>query len=164
MIPHEYRKRIKVTPCKIWQVDEADIKPSEVKKLHTLARKEHFKTGTPQSCLCYVDFTHFNCIFPNGRVGKCDNDTLENTKGVISDDGDIIWDDRYPFESHQSFSEDCECYTCKHLPFCMGPCPFKRDQMIKKFGKVVCLFTEPEENISKSIISYCENHYDISNQ
>lgn len=31
-------------------------------------------------------------------------------------------------------------------------------------GKVVCLFTEPEENISKSIISYCENHYDISNQ
>ena len=31
-------------------------------------------------------------------------------------------------------------------------------------GKVVYLFTEPEENISKSIISYCENHYDISNQ
>lgn len=164
LIPQEFRHKINVSPCKIWQVDDADIKPSEVKKLHTLARKEHFKTGTPKSCLCYVDFTHFNCIFPNGRVGKCDNDTLENTRGVISEDGDIIWDDRYPFERHQSFSEDCECYTCKHLPFCMGPCPFKRDQMIKKFGKVVCLFTEPEENISKSIISYCENHYDISNQ
>ena len=161
MIPHEYRKRIKVTPCKIWQVDEADIEPSEVKKLDSLAKKEHFNINAVERYLCYVDFTHFNCIFPNGRVGKCDNDTLGNAKGAISDDGDIIWDDRYPFESHQSFSEDCECYTCKHLPFCMGPCPFKRDKMIKEFGKVVCQFIDPEKNIQESIIRYCEKNSNI---
>lgn len=58
--------------------------------------------------------------------------------------------------------QNSECFHCKHLPYCMGPCPFKRDEMLGKFGKIVCQYTDADQAIERSIIRYCENSSDIN--
>lgn len=163
LIPHEYRKNIKIVPCKIWQVKESEISKEKVSELYNIVRRKNYKTNTIERALCYVDYRHFNCVFPNGKIGKCDNDKLENAKGILTEDGDIVWDVPYPFELHQSFGENSECVHCKYLPYCMGPCPFKRDEMIGQFGKIVCQYPDADNIMESSIIRYCENSSNINN-
>lgn len=162
LIPNEYRNKIKIAPCKIWQVKDADIPEEKVNELYSIARRKNYRINTIVRGLCYVDYTHYNCVFPNGKIGKCDNDKLENTKGILTDTGEILWDEKYPFELHKSINEDCICYNCKHLPFCMGPCPFKRDEMIKTQGRITCQFPDDTNKIiEKLIVRFCENNSNI---
>lgn len=162
LIPPEYRKSIKVSPHKIWQVDEATIEKEKVDELHHILRRKNYRIDSANRSLCYVDYAHFNCIFPNGRVDKCENEELENTKGLLTDSGDIVWEATNAFEKHQALSEESECHDCKHLPFCTGPCPFSRNEMIRNHGKIVCQFADAQQAIEQQIIRYCEENVDIA--
>lgn len=163
LIPHEYRKNIKITPCKIWQVKDSEISKEKVSELYSIVRRKSYKTNAIERALCYVDYRHFNCVFPNGRIGKCENEKLEKVKGILTEAGDIVWDTSYPFELHQSLEENSNCFHCKYLPYCMGPCPFKRDEMIGQFGKIVCQYSDADNAMENSIIRYCENSLNINN-
>lgn len=162
LIPTEYRKRIKISPCKIWQIKESDISKEKMSELDSIIKRKIYKVNIIERALCYVDYTHFNCVFPNGKIGKCENDKLENAKGNLTESGDVVWDILYPFEIHQSLEENSQCFHCKYLPYCMGPCPFKRDEMIGKFGKIVCQYIDADQAMESSIIRYCENNSDIN--
>lgn len=161
-IPREYRKKVKITPCKIWQVEETVTTKEKVGELNALAIQQKYSVETDCKRMCYVDYAHFNCIFPNGTVGKCENDSLEEARGRLTDKGDIVWEGKYPYEEFTVFSEGSECANCRHLPFCMGPCPQKRDKMSKEHGRIVCQFHDAKQAIEENIIRYCENNSNIA--
>lgn len=158
VIPCEYRKKVKVTPCKIWQVEESDATKGKVSDFNALARRKNYRIETDCKRMCYVDYAHFNCIFPNGIVGKCENDTMEDARGLLTDKGDIIWKESCPYEEATVFSEGSECVECRHLPFCMGPCPQKRNNMYKERGRIVCQFQDATQTVEENIVRYCENN------
>lgn len=162
LIPQEYRKNIRVTPCKIWQVDDSLIHKEKVNELHRLVKKDAYNINTASNSICYVDYKHFNCIFPNGTIDKCENEPLEETKGTLTESGDITWNAKNEFETHHVLSASSVCLNCKHLPYCTGPCPFKRNKMIKDFGKIVCQYADAEKSIKEQIINYCEENSDIN--
>lgn len=162
MIPQEYRRNIKVNPCKIWQVDKSKIQKEKIDELHNIIKRKQYRIDTANRSICYVDYAHFNCIFPNGRVDKCENENLEETKGLLTESGDIIWNATNAFEINNALSTTSECINCKHLPYCTGPCPFKRNEMFHKFGRIVCQFADAENTIKEQIIRYCEENSNIN--
>jgi len=161
-IPCEYRRKVKITPCKIWQVEESVTTKGRVSDLNALAIRQNYRVETGCKRMCYVDYAHFNCIFPNGMVGKCENDNLEEARGRLTDKGDIVWEDTYPYENYTVFSDGSECANCRHLPFCMGPCPQKRNKMFIEHGKIVCQFQNAAQTIEERIVRYCENNSSAS--
>lgn len=162
LIPSEYRQNIKITPCKIWQVNKSKIQKEKVNELHHIVKRKSYQIDTANRSVCYVDYTHFNCIFPNGRVDKCENENLEDTKGALTESGEIVWSATNEFETHHALSTSSECANCKHLPYCTGSCPFKRNEMFNKFGKIVCQFADADNFIKEQIITYCEENSDIN--
>ena len=162
LIPPEYRSSIKISPCKIWQVDEDAIPDEKVDELHRLARHKKYRPNGPGCSLCYVDYSHFNCVFPNGTVDKCENEELTKTRGMLTETGRIEWQELNAFELHQSLSPDSECNDCRHLPFCMGPCPARRNEMYEENGRIVCQYSDRERSIRKLILRYCEDNCEVN--
>lgn len=163
MIPHEYRKQIKISPCKIWQVEDRKIKAEKVGELNSIAKRKNYQIQTSLTNFCYVDHTHFNCIFPNGNVGKCDNEKPEDAKGVLTESGDILWKTEYRFIQYHQLSSGSECVECKYLPFCMGPCPRRREDMYVQHKHIVCQHQDKEEAMKRVIVDYCEKNSDFYN-
>lgn len=157
LIPAEYRQRIEISPHRIWQLDEASISNNEIDKLDSMVQNESYSLGALDRGLCYVDYKHFNCIFPNGNVDKCENESLESLKGVLTETGDIVWNGVHPFESYQTLSDKSECAQCKHVAFCMGPCPKRRNEMAQNSGKITCMYPDKDRIIQDVIVRYCEN-------
>lgn len=158
LIPAEYRPRIEIYPRKIWQESEFEGETEKVSCLNLCSRKSTYKVERGGGGLCYVDGAHFNCIFPNGRVDKCENERLEDTRGLLKEDGTIEWTARNPFETHSALSADSECSTCPYLPFCMGPCPQSRNEMLARQNHISCKFADRDRSVENMIITYCENN------
>ncbi len=164
LIPPKYRPYIEIFPRKIWQVPEFEGETEKVSSLNSCARENTYRVECSGRGLCYVDGVHFNCIFPNGRVDKCENERLEDTRGALKEDGTIEWDERNPFESHSAISAGSECSTCRHLPFCMGPCPQRRNEMLAKGHHISCQFVDRDRTMENLIVTYCENNRPLHNQ
>lgn len=155
VIPVSLRKRITVTPRKVWQIDEKLINTKLLHDLHIEILNNGYGLDGDAMGLCYVMRKHFHTVYPNGRVGKCDNnDDMSKTLGKLSPDGDIIWDAHYPFESHSVLEKSSECRNCKHLPICWGPCPKTIDEMLQQKDKVFCCIKEPDKHAEFMINSY----------
>lgn len=153
-LPKEYRHRITVYPIKVWQIPKNDIDFSKVDKICKLALENGYRTKHSLTGWCYVSYHNFNCFYPNGKVGKCDNDELEDAKGFLDETGHIIWKDTYPFLKHSLFEADSECNDCKYLPFCYGPCPQSMDRIIKKNNQIKCYLDDKEEDMPFIIYKY----------
>lgn len=104
LIPPEYRSRVTISPCKIWQVDGARVKKERVDELHRIAHLKNYRVYALKGSLCYVDGMHFNCLFPNGRVGKCDNAKMSEANGFLTEAGDVVWAKPNVFETHSALS------------------------------------------------------------
>lgn len=160
LIPLEYRKRITISPNRIWQLEINAIPLDLVSKMNQLLSDNHYRIEMAESNKCYVDFKHYNTIFPNGYVDKCEDEKLEGLKGVLTKSGNIEWNDTHPFEIHQALSENSECTECKHIAFCTGPCPKRRNDMIEKRKRIICQIPEKYDRdrmIQQFIIHYCES-------
>lgn len=159
LIPPEYRERITIAPYKIWQVEDSKIRYEKVVELNRIAHRKNYRIHPLCGSLCYADGVHYNCFFPNGRVGKCDNARMEDANGVLTDTGEIIWTLPNAFESHLALSNNSECVNCKYLPFCMGPCPAKRTDMLASSGKITCQYPESDKEriVRDFILRYCKN-------
>lgn len=160
LIPIEFRNRIQISPNRIWQLDMDSIPLAKFTKLKHLLSSNYYGVGTSEASTCYVDFKHFNSIFPNGCVDKCEDEKLEGLKGILTESGDIVWSENHPFETYLPLSENSECLQCKHVGFCMGPCPKKRNMMVKQYGRVVCKIPgkhNKDKIIQDAILHYCES-------
>lgn len=157
MIPENVRENVRLSFIKVWQEDAGRIDNQELASLVSKASDSHFHVKVGQSfSTCYVDHQHFNCIFPNGRIGKCDNMDPEQAQGRITDTGKIIWDKDIAAKDFTIFSDQTpECLLCKHLPICYGPCPKEREEAFIKGEHLRCRFINADRLWNQNILYYC---------
>ena len=156
-LPESVRKRIDLSIMKVWQEDEKNIDGQELETLVTSASDALFNVSVGQGFYpCYVDNIHFNSVFPNGRIGKCDNLDPDSAQGHLAETGEIVWDKEIPamqftvFDDHES-----ECLSCQYLPICNGPCPKERDQACLRKEHLKCRFQDADRLWNQDILYYC---------
>lgn len=152
-IPPELRGRIHLSLKKVWQEDEMKFNSESIESLRMLLYNSEYAVNENSSfSTCYVDQHHFNCVFPNGRVDKCDNDDPESCRGYINSKGEICWKEEVMyFKNTVLDSQDNVCYQCKLLPLCYGPCPRERDR-----GKSIqCRYCNPVIHWKEEIARFC---------
>lgn len=151
-------KNIQFNLFKVWQENEAEISEEAVDKLFNLAKNYGLHTTLITSGLCYTDFNNYDCIFPNGTVGKCDNHQPEDMPGRLTEEGTIEWTEDVSYYSYNlSENSDIECHDCKLFPICYGPCVVKRENMIKNHGFVTCMYDNKDQNMHDLIINACKS-------
>ena len=92
---------------------------------------------------CYVEQTHYNAIFPDGTVDKCSNKDISETRGFITESGDIMWEPEPTETKTNIFNYSSECVDCRYLPLCMGPCPANRASM--PHDKICCYYEDRDQ-------------------
>ncbi len=139
-IPIEYRNRIKVDLQKVWQIKEQNVPITLLRELQRKIVESGFELSTEHIfSMCYVEKEHYNMIFYNGGVEKCDKRPLNKLRGYIDDDGTIIWKKRPTFQDYDLFDSSCICNNCKYYPLCYCGCPVLREERIQENdNKVVC--------------------------
>ena len=156
-IPDEIRHHINLSIMKVWQEDERKIDGDELNKQVLSESKDWGGVNIGAGFgFCYVDQEHFNCVFPNGLVDKCNNIDPEKCRGKIGDDGEIVWDKSLPFPLFTVFSDkDSVCFNCKFLPICFGPCPKERDSYYNLQQHLACRYTDAITHWQQTIQFYC---------
>lgn len=158
------RKNISFMPYKVWQEASQSISQEDIDRLYYKAQLIGLTPKLPRSGTCYADQKHFDCIFPDGRVEKCDNNPIATTKGTLTDNGDIIWEGGIP-TSHIPVHkvEDTECSNCGYFPICGGPCEPKRNEMFKNYGKLICQYDDKDKYMRDIIRNIVKNSKQIKN-
>lgn len=150
ILSEESKKNISFFLYKVWQENAEDINNKDVAYLFEEGKKLGIHPALPRTSICYADQKHFDCIFPDGRVEKCDNEDPDAARGVLLDDGNIDWPGGVPVSHTTAYKAgDSECIQCRFLPLCGGPCVAKRNRMYDSFGKVVCQYGSGTRKIAK---------------
>lgn len=151
----EVRKNIAFTIFKVWQEDTSLSDSKDVDELFRKGVASGMYSTLYTLGVCYADYEHFDCIFPQGYVGKCDNHSPEEAPGVLQDDGTIVWrEDMSEYYSPGLFSEkQKECNSCRYLPLCFGPCVSKRESMLRKKGVISCVYENRERDMNRNIVN-----------
>lgn len=153
-LSEESLKNLNFFIYKVWQENNEDVDQREVDKLFELGCDIGMHSGYSRFGLCYADQKHFDCVWPDGHVGKCDNQPPETTPGHIDDEGKVEWgdyEDRLrlnPFDNSQS-----ECTDCSYLPICWGPCVAKREKMLIHKNENNCLFSNPQKEFTSNLLN-----------
>lgn len=149
----ESRKNISFLMCKVWQTPDEAVSESAVMELFDKAEDMDLKPSFSMMDMCYADQYHFECFLPDGKAGKCDNDSFEKMPGQLQPDGSIIWDERYPSYSDDILKDkETECYSCRYLPICWGMCPKHRGE-IKLAGNIPgCKYKDKEQSMHKLLL------------
>ena len=157
-LPENIRSQITISLKKVWQEDDEVIDQNKLSEFKSQAFNNHFDIDCKKEFgCCYVDHKHFNCIFPNGRVGKCDNIDPNSAGGIILDNGEIFWENENHYIHYTVFDDtSCQCVNCNYLPLCYGPCPMERESAYMKEEKLKCRFGDPDKHWQQKIISYCQ--------
>lgn len=155
------RPQIVVTPRKVWQEDvDHDFNPILLNILDKFKESGYYvEYWSPASdyLSCYVNKKYYNTINYNGNVVKCTacNDLYdENPKGILKEDGTIIWKDSYEKKCQEVSYENARCLDCNKLPICMGLCP--RDNLNKSDYCKEEVLDVPFET---AIVDYIDRHY-----
>ena len=156
-IPKDLRRKIHFMPRKVWQEDENNIPNSKLQNLIKKAKLSGYivEIAADVQQVCYVDNKHFNTIFHNGTVDKCANMNIDLARGILGDNGEIIWKSKQ-IEIQNIFDADSSCKNCRFLPVCMGPCYMLRLPMIKNGGPIKCMYKDKNKEMINTIKSYCE--------
>ncbi|MDE6577132.1 MAG: radical SAM protein, partial [Muribaculaceae bacterium] len=149
--------KVEVLFRKVWQeLDSSELtnkvgiilKKFQDKGYKVLHDYDNFKLTS-----CYVEQTHYNAIFPDGTVDKCSNVDISETRGYLSDSGDIIWN-TFPDENTVNiFNHPSDCAECPYLPLCMGPCPKHRKTYLFD-GKIHCYVENKDRIFSDEIKNF----------
>lgn len=128
--PKDVVSRIKIILQQVWQDEEHNrLSAKDVGdlqfKFHELGfqvEKEILHCGLNTSC--YADNINQAVINFDGRVFKCTALDFEKSKedGILSDDGDIKWNNALAHKIVRATFENEYCRECKYLPVCYGPC------------------------------------------
>lgn len=152
-LPNDIRSRITVSMCKIWQENEDNVDLASVHNMAIKIKEMGMRISLNDCGMCYADQRNFECIFPNGGIGKCDNDNMNHCKARLSNDGSIEMTDDKPYSTQAFFTENNICNKCKYLPMCWGPCPREREVIAKKKMGNICSKNNPDSYFEKEIIN-----------
>ncbi len=156
IIPEELRERIDVTPRKIWQEDDRNINQCKVNEIDTLVHKSGYCHNSSELGVCYVDYRHNAAVYPDGSADICNRETMDG-RAKLTEGGDIEWSCENICFQYCADKENIICNNCKHFPLCWGPCPVKRNSMLREFGEVKCMFlnrTEADEKMNEEVKSH----------
>lgn len=137
---------------KVWQEDAKTISEKDVSSLFNQARKIGMITRFASLGLCYADYRNFCCVFPNGKVSKCDNDNPKNITSELNADGTIEWSKQVSDVREITPGDNSACSICQFYPICWGPCIGKRQNMVS-FDK--CAYREGL--IAEMLIKQCRS-------
>lgn len=154
IIPSRLRKCITISPRKVWQVDNAQIPQETLSKLRGIGKSFSYNYDGFTMGQCYVEGVYFETIYSDGHVGKCDNDDMNDAKGMLTEDGDVKWDSEYLFTRKTVLDPKAQCVTCQHLPICWGPCPRRREAMIESGKEITCTVPNIENEAKEFILNY----------
>lgn len=151
-IPEGLRKNVSFSMHRVWQENSMLINKQDVDRLFSLAKNQHFNPSRSVYNMCYADQANFFCIFPNGKVGKCDNSNPNDVPGRILEDGSIEWPKGMGYDIPVAEQEDSECKSCRYLPICWGPCVPKRKSMLRTEGRIRCYISDKEDAMQENIL------------
>jgi uncharacterized protein len=99
---------------------------------------------------CYGDHRNHATINYNGEVFKCTarDFTNANSEGMLSDNGRIIWNDKFEKRMNIKFKNK-PCLECKIMPLCNGGCS---QQAIENEGVDYCIYDFDEDKKKKMVI------------
>lgn len=153
-ISEESLKNLYFFIYKVWQENREDVDQKEVDKLFKLGCDAGMHSGYSRFGLCYTDQKHFDCIWPDGHIGKCDNQSPETTPAILDENGNADLGD---YEGRLRLrildGTQSECDQCRFLPICWGPCVAKREDMLKNHGKILCQVADPEADLTANILN-----------
>lgn len=158
--PEEYRSRIKFFPRKVWQEDENDIPEDVYRALCDKIISSGYSIELSHdifSGICYAEKKHFNSIFQNGRVDKCSNIGLSQTRGSLDTDGNIVWDEDLIEYGGAQFLDNELCRECKFLPLCNGFCPVHRRKDKEEGKPKSCSLSNNVKYYERVIKSFVSN-------
>jgi uncharacterized protein len=124
----------------VWQ-EETDLN-DEILKTIECFKKNGLQTNYARfsdtvQFSCYADKQNQATINFNGDVFKCTarDFKTENREGVLTDDGNIQWNERYLERMNAKFKNP-PCLKCSIMPICNGSCSQKA---IEKKDKEYCV-------------------------
>lgn len=131
-VPKKYRRYITVLLQQVWQdKDNNKILLSDIQETKFKFEEAGFKIDENildcKGYKCYADLFNQAVINYDGRVFKCTARNFEKEKedGLLTEDGDIKWNDLLSLKMAKSTFENEKCMECKYLPVCFGPCSQK---------------------------------------
>lgn len=147
------RKNIAFTIFKVWQEDDELADDRDVDKLFMSGISSGMSSTLYTSGVCYADYVNFDCVFPDGKVGKCDNHRPEDAPGILQDDGTVLWrEDMSEYYAPHIFDGlQKVCHSCRYLPLCFGPCVSKRERMLREKGEISCVYKDREKDMTRNI-------------
>lgn len=161
-LPKEVRNNLNLNIQQVWQSEgNEDVDFADVVRLMEMANEIGIRPSLRPIGLCYVDHKHFDCVYPSGQVGKCENDLKDVKKGIITDSGDVDFSNAENLHFTPYYEvQDTECKKCKYLPICWGPCSQKRLAQLRANGKINCTWQEKDQQMSKAILyTYFNNKF-----
>ncbi len=163
IIPYELRNRMRVDLQRIWQIDERKY---DIDKLDALQKKfvtsGYSLTTNHVFSMCYVDKIHYNTIYYNGGVEKCDEKSMDSLRGYINENGDITWIEKPKFMTFDILADNSPCSKCVYYPLCYGSCPIKRDARFDSNGNFKCGLEGDYSKLEHRIKDFC--HRVINNK
>ena len=157
-LPETVRNHISLSFMKVWQEDEQQINYEPLTELVRHESKSWFAVSIGGSGVCYVENDHYNCIFPNGKVDKCNNIDPDTCRGYIDKDGMIKWNSPILFPHITPFTDsESRCLECQYLPLCFGPCPKEREEYHSAIGHLSCRYRNADKHWEQHIKCYITN-------
>ncbi len=157
----EIKSKLSITAKKIWQVEETSLPPYYLSKFNKALNDGGYNVHHYFFGMCYVNHHNFYTIYPDGSVGKCDNDHMDEARGYLDEKGNIVWNSTYAFTDFDHFESATECSTCRHFPMCWGPCPKVLERMLADGNGITCNQTLRDEKIISDIYDYIKANENV---
>lgn len=156
IIPQSIRNRITVDLQRIWQIDERQYNIVNLNRIGRKFVESGYRLSTSHVfAMCYVEKKHYNTYYYTGQVEKCDLKTMDNLRGNIDENGDIIWKKKPLFNQYDVLGDESDCSKCDYYPICYCGCPVKREDSIIKDGHIKCGFGNDFSKLEHRIKDYC---------
>lgn len=140
------REQITFTFHKVWQVPESDYLRQQVEQVRMAFKVEGFRVGSIEpfpGSRCYGDRENHIVINYNGDLYKCTarEFSLEAREGVLSADGELIWNDKY---AKRMSLKRCPpiCHSCCLFPVCHRGCTQNKIETSVALDKCLWGYTE----------------------
>lgn len=151
-LPRDVRSNISFNLQKVWQEEDSAIDDNEVIKLMEMSSNIGILPTLKTGGLCYVDHKHYDCVYPNGMVGKCENGVKGMKHGAILEDGSIdrsLADTKHYKSAFET--REAECQECSYLPLCWGPCSLHRYNKLQQSNYIKCVWADKHKEMSEAI-------------
>ena len=151
-LPESARSNIMFNLQPVWQSKMSDEDFNKVIELMDLSKDIGLVPFLKSYGLCYVDKNHYDCVYPSGHVGKCENGIEGIKNALLLDDGLIDTSEVEDLHYKSIFeTQNTDCLACKYLPICWGPCNRDRYSQLKRCGCISCVYDNKDDGIREPI-------------